>query len=132
MRIHSKAMAAVLAGAIALGGLCGCTESRQVSYNISQEADNFNVVRRITVINSRSDAVLFQMTGTFSIHTNDKNELEVTCELPDGKFAKHFVYLNEWTCYTVEDLNGTSVEKYTYQMNFLPQEIQGVTITTRD
>ena len=24
----------------------GCTESERVSYNISQEADNFNVIRR--------------------------------------------------------------------------------------
>ena len=25
----------------------GCTEVEQVSYNVSQEADNFNVIRRL-------------------------------------------------------------------------------------
>lgn len=32
----------------------GCTEATQVSYNVSQEADNFNVIRRLTVINTRT------------------------------------------------------------------------------
>ena len=113
-------------------GITACTEADQVSYNVSKEADNFNVVRRLTVINARTDKVMLQMTGTFSIHTNDKKELEVTCELPNGKYSKHFVYLNDWTCYTVEDLNGSNVSKYSYELNFLPQQIPGIKITSRD
>lgn len=31
----------------------GCTEADQVSANISQEADNFNVTRKLTVLNAR-------------------------------------------------------------------------------
>ena len=31
----------------------GCTEANQVSYNISKEADNFNVTRKLTVLNAR-------------------------------------------------------------------------------
>lgn len=27
--------------------LVGCRESRRVSYNVSQEADNFNIMRRV-------------------------------------------------------------------------------------
>lgn len=38
-------------GIIATFGLSGCTERGQVSYNLSQDADNFNVRRRVTVIN---------------------------------------------------------------------------------
>lgn len=51
-------------------GMCmltGCTESDQVSYNISKEANNFNVTRKLTVINARTDTVLFEMIGTFSL-----------------------------------------------------------------
>lgn len=134
-RFISTAVAAlvIVAAAIAALSLTGCKEADRVSHNISQEADNFNVVRRLTVINCRSDKVTLQLTGTFSIHkNNDTNELEVTCELPDGKYTKHFVYLNEWTCYTVEDLSGSSVDKYSYELNFLPQEIPGVKIVSKD
>ncbi|MDY4522746.1 MAG: hypothetical protein SPD80_04055 [Atopobium sp.] len=127
------AVLVVVAATVAALSLSGCTESERVSHNVSKEADNFNVVRRLTVINCRSDKVTLQLTGTFSISKNkDTNELEVTCELPDGKYTKHFVYLNEWTCYTVEDLSGSNVDKYSYEINFLPEQIPGVKITSKD
>ena len=34
----------------------GCTQANHVSVNVSKEADNFNVIRRLTVINTRSDS----------------------------------------------------------------------------
>lgn len=49
----------------------GCQrESDKVSHNLSLEADNFNVIRQLTVINSRSDDIMFQMTGKMSINTD--------------------------------------------------------------
>lgn len=36
---------------ILIMGLSGCREADRVSYNISLEADNFNTIRQITVIN---------------------------------------------------------------------------------
>lgn len=112
--------------------LTGCSQSYRVSENISQEANNFNVVRRITVINARTDTVLLQLTGTFSLRNNSNNELEVICELEDGKYQKHYVYLNEYTLYVVEDLSGSNVSKYSYELNFLPKMIPGVKITSKD
>lgn len=38
--------------------LCGCREADRVSYNVSKQADNFNVMRRITVFNTRTDKCL--------------------------------------------------------------------------
>ena len=112
--------------------LTGCSQSYRVSENISQEANNFNVVRRITVINARTDTVLLQLTGTFSLRNNSNNELDVICELEDGKYQKHYVYLNEYTLYVVEDLSGSNVSKYSYELNFLPKMIPGVKITSKD
>lgn len=112
--------------------LCSCRESDKVSYNVSKEADNFNVVRRITVINCRTDQVLYQLTGTFSLSNSNNGELQVVCELPDHTYAKHYIYLNEWTTYTVEDMSGTKVSKYSYELNFLPESIPGVKITSND
>lgn len=101
--------------------LTGCTESEQVSYNISKEADNFNVTRKLTVINARTDIVLLEMIGTFALENNSSSELEIICEVADGKYQKHFVYLNEYTLYVVEDISGASVDKYHYEINFLPE-----------
>lgn len=101
--------------------LSGCTESDQVSQNISVEADNFNVMRKLTVINARTDNVLLEMVGTFSLKNNSSNELEVICEVGDGRYQKHFVYLNDYTMYVVEDISGSDVDKYHYEINFLPE-----------
>ena len=46
---------------------CADSEANRVSYNLSQEADNFNDIRQLTVINCIQGDVLFQMTGRMSI-----------------------------------------------------------------
>lgn len=120
-------------GIIATLGLSGCTERAQVSHNLSQDADNFNVRRRVTVINMRSDKVLLQMEGCLSIKTDpETNELNVIAELPDGEYQKHFIYLNDWTMYTVEQIDSTKTDKYNYEFNFLPQELPGMKIINKD
>lgn len=92
-------MKKILILAVAVVLLVGCRESTRVSYNVSREADAFNVTRRLVVINSRSDEPVLDLVGKFSISTNDKNELEVTVKTGANEFKKHFVYLNEWTKY---------------------------------
>lgn len=117
-----KRLIALLAtGLIACTVLTGCTEVEKVQYNISKEADNFNVTRKLTVINARTDTILLELVGTFSLSNNDTNELEVICEVADGKYQKHFVYLNEYTLYVVEDISGSDVDKYHYEINFLSE-----------
>ena len=113
--------------------LCACgTQAERVSYNISQQADNFNVTRRLAVINIRTDAPVFELVGNFSIDNNLSNELEVTVEVQPGVYKKHFVYLNEWTMYVVEDVSGCGVENYHYEVNFLPEMFIPVTFTNYD
>ena len=108
-------------------------EADRVSYNVSQEADNFNVIRRLTVINARSDAPVFELVAAFSITVDHAdNQLEVICETGENEYKKHFVGLNEWTIYVVEDISGANVSKYHYEINFLPEAIVPVTFTSND
>ena len=118
-------MKKTLIAAILLTVLCltGCaTEAQKVSYNISQEADNFNTIRQITVINCIQGDVLFQMTGKMSItaDTND-NQLEVIVEDDNGKYKKHFIGLSDNVTYVVEDITDGDVSKYHYTLNFNPK-----------
>lgn len=109
-----------------------CSQANRVSYNISKEADRFNVTRRLAVINARSDKPVFEIIGNFSISNNMNNELEITVEVEKGKYKKHFVYLNQWTIYTVEDVSGAYVDNYHYEVNYLPEMIIPVTVTMKD
>lgn len=113
--------------------LAGCTEADKVSQNVSQEADNFNVIRRLTVLNARSDKPMFELIGAFSITVDSAdNQLEVICETGENEYKKHFIALNEWTMYVVEDVSGAEVDKYRYEVNFLPESIVPITITSND
>lgn len=104
--------------------LTGCeTQADRVSYNLSQEADNFNIVRQLTVINCIEGDVLFQMTGRLSIKADTMdNQLEIIAE-NNGSYVKHFVGLSDNVTYIVEDLNvgANNVHKYHYTLNFNPK-----------
>lgn len=113
-------------------GLCGCRQADRVSYNIGVQADHFNVTRRLAVINARTNTPIFELVGNFSLKNNSTHELEVICEVGNGQYKKHFVYLNEWTIYVVEDVSGANVSPYHYEVNFLPQMFQTYTIIMED
>ena len=120
MKKFVKISAIICALCIALT-LTGCRQSHRVAWNVSKEADNFGVTRKLTVLNVRSDKVLLEMTGTFSIANNAANELEIICKVGEDTYKKHFVYLNEWTVYTVEDVSGADIDPYKYEIDFYPQ-----------
>lgn len=112
---------AVLSGTL---GLSACTQKDRVSYNLSEEADNFNVVRQLTVINCIEGDTLFQMSGKMAITADvGDNQLEVIVENNDGSYVKHFVGLSDNVTYVIEDLNlgRNEVEKYRYTLNFNPE-----------
>lgn len=115
---------------LSIGAFTGCTrQAERVSYNISKEADNFNVQRRLCVINARTDKPVFELIGYFALSNNATNELQITCQTGQNEYKKHYVYLNEWTIYVVEDVSGASVTPYHYEVNFLPEMIKPFTFT---
>lgn len=108
----------------------GCRQANVVSRNVSKQADNFNVTRRVTIINTRTDKVLMQMIGKISIE-DVVNGVAVIVEIDRKKsiYQKHYIYLNENTMYTVEDVSGVDVSRYAYEMEFMPQSIIPVRVT---
>lgn len=114
--------------------MCGCREAERVSYNLSQEADNFNNIRQITVINCIQGDVLFQMTGKMSIKADtEDNQLEVIVEDDAGNYKKHFIGLSNNVTYVVEDITSESnVSKYKYELNFNPKMWIPITVKNID
>lgn len=121
--MKKKLLSFLLIGVLAVSILTGCeTQASRASYNLSQEADNFNVIRQLTVINCIQGDVLFQMSGRMSItaDTSD-NQLEILVEDENGNYQKHFVGLSDNVTYTVEQLRGVDVDQYKYTLNFNPK-----------
>lgn len=106
----------------------GCRQADRVSHNISKEADNFNVVRRLSVINARTDKPMFELIGAFSFELQS-SRIIATVQTGRNEYKKHSVGLTEWTLWVVEDLDGVDVNSFKYEVNFLPEMIQPIKFT---
>jgi hypothetical protein len=62
----------------------------------------------------------------------NNNEIDIIVEVSEGVYKKHFFGLNDYTIYTIEDISGAIVDKYHYEINFLPEMIMPITITNND
>lgn len=133
--MKKRVLSVILVTTVLVSMLSGCRqrEADKVSYNLSKEADNFNDVRQITVINCLQGDVLFQMTGKMSItaDTSD-NQLEVVVEDENGDYKKHFIGLSDNVTYVVEDITAGDVSKYKYTLNFNPEMWFPIDVDTID
>ncbi len=117
-------MRKTLIGFIAGAGLVltGCTSDADVaSENISKDADNFGVNRRIVAVNGITDKYILSVEGWCNI-VDEENQLEITCKVGGG-FKKHFVGLSDNTTYFVEQLEAANVSTDHYKVIFKPSTI---------
>ena len=121
----SKPIGIAIAAALALSG---CSAADVASKNISTEADQFRVTRRIVAINLITDKYLFVATGKCSIgNADDAGEISITCKVganPD-RFQKHYVRYATGSniAMTVEQVDSSNVDDYHYEFLFRPETI---------
>lgn len=117
-----------------IGILTGCTSAETVSHNLSREADEFKVKRRIVFVNLRTNDYLLEITGNCSVQGGEgssNNELEVICRIGEDKYQKHFLHIANETTYTVEQLEYNDVSRYDYEIIFRPEAIVPITLKTQ-
>lgn len=105
--------------------LTGCaTEADVASRNVSNEADNFGVERRIVFVNGITDKYLLEIQGLCSLgNYDDEAELSVTCKTGPHSYKKHFLGLSDNVTYFVEQLRPASVSGFHYKVRFRPETI---------
>lgn len=124
--MKKRIAALLLLTTIAITG-CG-READKVAYNIAKEADNFNVYRRVVIINTRTDKPEFEVVGKLSV-TVSSDRLDVIVE-DNGKYYKHIINLTDNNMFVVEDLGGADVNQYKYEINYIPESIIPITVTS--
>lgn len=99
----------------------GCEgQASKVSYNLSEEADNFNIIRQVTVMHGITGEVQFQMTGRLSIEVQNYG-LDIIVEYEKGMYAKHFIFTGDNGQVVVEQLRPANVSEYNYTLNMNPK-----------
>lgn len=132
-KIIIRIVAVMAIVAITICSFCSCSQAERASYNLSKQADYFNCVRQITVINCVQGDVLLQLTGKMSIQSAvGSDELVVIVEDYDGSYKKIMVGISDNVTYIVEDLKPNYVSAYHYTMNFNPDMWIPVDVETID
>lgn len=99
----------------------GCTAADTASQQVSAKADNFEVVRELTVFDNVTGEILFVAQGRMSITVDSEDQqLEIMVAQPGDIYEKHYVGLNETTTYVVRDLQGVDVENFRYKLTINP------------
>ena len=100
--------------------LSSCTQADNVRYNLRREAEDFNIRRRITVLNTRTDTPMMQITGLLAITVDSDGDLNITIEKAPGEYVLNFAHLSQDTTYIVEQIETKEVNKYQYESKFYP------------
>lgn len=118
-----KTLAAVLVSVAAVMGLSGCnTDADVASANLSKDAEQFKIERRVVFLNGITDTYLLSIEGKCSIE-DANGQLEVTCKIGPDQYKKHFLGLSDNVSYFVEQMEATDVSVYHYQVIFKPSTI---------
>lgn len=116
---------AALGLTLAIGFTAGCSSDADVaSSNLSKDADNFKILRRIVFYNGITNEYILQIEGYCSLGNDDKSgELSVTCKIGPDQFKKHFLGLSDNVTYFVEQIDAANVSTSHYKVIFKPSSI---------
>ena len=120
-----KKLIGALAALLAIVTLSGCARDSDVaSRNISNDADNFKVLRKITFINTESGEVLYTVEGNMSIKADTgDNQLEITAKTGKDKYQKHILGLSPKTVYIVQQLEWQTTNQYNFKITWKPSTV---------
>ena len=108
---------------IAMVMFTGCRRASDVaSYNVSKDADQFRVYRRVVFYNGITDSYILMVEGFCSIETLN-GELSLMVKTDDGKYLKHFLGLSDNVTYFAEQLDPSTVDTKHYSVVFKPSII---------
>lgn len=116
------ALASVLV--VSAFGLTACfdTDATVADQNLKTAAEQFEVSRRITVVNGITDKYLMTVEGKCSLEFPD-NRVEIICKLKGDKFIKHHVIKSDNVFVMSEQTDGTGVDTNQYRVIFKPETL---------
>lgn len=106
-------------------GLAACSRPADVaSHNLSKQADNFEIERRIVFYNGITGGYMLSLIGRCALGNYDSNgQLTVTCKTGPDSYKKHFLGLSDNVTYFVEQLRPVKASVYRYKVYFNPSTI---------
>lgn len=129
-----KFLSIIIGGVLLMGLTTACFEhdSDVVSKNLSTEADQFHIARRVVFYNGITGDYMLEIIGYCALGNSDSaGELTVVCKTAgaqtetdtDDAYKKHFLGLSDNVTYFVEQVEPAVVSSDQYKVIFKPSTI---------
>lgn len=119
-----KKLHTILGGLAALTMLAGCNDADTVSKNLSTAADNFEIMRRVVVVNGITGKYELEIVGLCSLGNDDTAlSASITCKTGPNQYKKHVLRRSDNVFIVAEQLDSADVSAYHYRVTFKPQAI---------
>lgn len=117
------ALFTVVMGVVA-GIIAGCDDAATASHNLSYDADNFKINRRVVFYNGITGEWILSIEGRCSIKVDTMDhQLEVVMKTSETTYKKHFLGLSDNVTYFVEQLDPAEESAYHCKILFKPTAI---------
>jgi hypothetical protein len=113
--------AAVAAVSVLAMGACS-SDADVASKNLSKDADNFKINRRVVFYNGITGDYILSIEGFCSVDPQDATNLTVTCKVGGG-YKKHFLGRSDNVTWFAEQLDAQDVSADHYRVIFKPSTI---------
>lgn len=123
--MSTRTLPLVVLGASVLAAitLASCTTAADTaSRNLSTDAEQFRIERRIVFFNGITDKYLLEIQGRCSVEPIE-GRLEVVCKTGDKKYEKHHLGLSDNVSYFSEQIETADVDEYRTKILFRPETI---------
>lgn len=94
---------------------CG-NPAMNATYNVKTEAESFQLYRKMTAINLRTDKVLFEIEGFFNYENEEDGDLSIVMEVGKNEYTRHVVHITEGTTFVVEQLDPSNFSPYEHKI----------------
>lgn len=118
-------IAATVALAAGLVALTGCSsQADRASYDLSKEADSFQISRQIVFHDDITDTNIAKVDGRCSLGNDDSaGERTVTCKIGPDKFVKEIFQMGKNTSVSSIQTEPSTVDPYHYDVIFAPESV---------
>lgn len=113
----------LVVGVVSLCCLSCSSDSEVASYNVSQDAHQFKVFRRVVFYNGITNEYILEIRAYCSVTLESDGRVSVIIKTENGTYLKHYLGLSDNVTYFCEQLEPSSVSSTHYKVLFKPASI---------
>ena len=99
--------------------LAGCDQATNATTQLKDDANEFKLTRRITVVNLRTDTILYEIEGRLSYTAESDGDLSIVAKTGENEFSRDSIGIGQagiGVTYVVEQIEPNTVDPYHYHV----------------